>query len=88
MFYITIGIFNNCIFNSPIVLELLYSNNMGDIQFNNCTFNEISYLNNGELNSNRCCGIDLANPIPYGVYYILINLPSGKASELTVVRKS
>ena len=45
-------------------------------------------VNGFDENKNWCCGVDLAKPIPYGVYYILINLPSGKASELTVVRKS
>ena len=56
MFYIIIGIFNNCIFNSPIVLELLYSNNMGDIQFNNCSFNSSLTidLNESKLQFNNC----------------------------------
>lgn len=49
----------------------------------------VGYGANGfDENKNWCCGLDLANPIPYGVYYILINLPAGKANELTVVRKS
>ena len=43
-------------------------------------------VNGFDENKNWCCGIDLAKPIPYGVYYILINLPAGKANELTVVR--
>ena len=48
----------------------------------------VGYGANGfDENKNWCGEIDLAKPIPYGVYYILINLPSGKASELTVVRK-
>lgn len=33
------GKFSNCIFNSPTTLRFLYNNNMGDIQFNSCTFN-------------------------------------------------
>lgn len=50
------GVFNNCEFNSPLTLQLLYTNNMGDIQFNNCTFTEsLSIdLKESKVQFNRC----------------------------------
>ena len=34
------GYFVGCMFNSPIKIELIYENNLGDIEINKCTFNK------------------------------------------------